>query len=85
MTRLAEKNSEKKDKTERNSDPNCPVVIVSGILRENRRGGRPGATVSPIVNRLQHVFTAKPLLVTFSAEHTLGKTIVQLAPLRAVE
>jgi hypothetical protein len=28
------------------------VVVVSGILRENRRGGRPGATVSPIVNRL---------------------------------
>jgi hypothetical protein len=66
MTRLAENDSEKKDKAERNNDPNYPVVVVSGTLRENRRGGRPGATVSPIVNRLQHVFTAKPLLVTFS-------------------
>jgi hypothetical protein len=67
MTRLAETDSEKKDQTEWNNDPNCPVVVVSGILRENRRNGRPGATVSPIVNRLQLVFTAKSLLVTFSA------------------
>jgi hypothetical protein len=67
MTRVAENESEKKDKTKQNNDPNCPVVVVLGILRENRRGDRPGATVSPIVNRLQHVFTAKSLLVTFSA------------------
>jgi hypothetical protein len=67
MKKLAENDSEKKDKTERNNDPNCPIVVVSCILRENRRGGRPGATVSPIVNRLQHAFTAKSLLVTVSA------------------
>jgi hypothetical protein len=67
MKKLTENDSEKKDKTMRNNDPNCPVVVVSGIQRENRRGGRPGAIVSPIVNRLQHVFTAKSLLVTFSA------------------
>jgi hypothetical protein len=67
MKKLAENDSEKKDKTMWNNDPNCLVVVVSGILRENRRGGRPGATVSPIVNRLQHVFTAKSLLVTLSA------------------
>jgi hypothetical protein len=67
MKKLAENNSEKKDKTVRNNDPNCPVVVVSSILRENRRGGRPGANVSPTVNRLQHVFTAKSLLVTVSA------------------
>jgi hypothetical protein len=63
MKKLAENDSEKKDKTVRNNDPNCPVVVVLGILRENRRGGRLGATVSPIVNCL---FTAKSLLVTFS-------------------
>jgi hypothetical protein len=67
MKKLAENDSEKKDKTVQNNDPNCPVVVVLGILREHRRGGRPGAIVSPIVNRLQHVFTAKSLLVTFSA------------------
>jgi hypothetical protein len=67
MKKLAENDSEKKDKTMRNNDPNCPIVVVSGILRENRRGGRLGATRSPIVNRLQHVLTAKSLLVTFSA------------------
>jgi hypothetical protein len=52
MKKVAENDSEKKDKTMWNNDPNCPVVVVSGILRESRRGGRPGATVSPIVNRL---------------------------------
>jgi hypothetical protein len=52
MKRLAENDSGKKNKTVWNSDPNCPVVMVAGILRENRRGGRPGAIVSPIVNRL---------------------------------
>jgi hypothetical protein len=67
MKKLVENNSEKKDKTMRNNDPSGPVVIVSDILREIRRGGRLGATVSPIVNRLQHVFAAKSLLVTFSA------------------
>jgi hypothetical protein len=67
MKKVAKNDSEKKNKTMWNSDPNCPVVVVAGIPRENRRGGRPGAIVSPIVNRLQHVFTAKPLLVTFSA------------------
>jgi hypothetical protein len=67
MKKLVENDSEKKDKTVRNNDPNFLVVVVSCILKENRRGGRPGATVSPIVNRLQHVFTAKSLLVTFSA------------------
>jgi hypothetical protein len=67
MKKLAENDSEKKDKTVWNNDPNCPVVVVSSILRENRRGGRPGAIMSPIVNRLQHVFTTKSLLVTFNA------------------
>jgi hypothetical protein len=52
MKKLVENDSEKKDKTVWNNDPNCPVVVVSGILRENRRGGRPGATESPIINRL---------------------------------
>jgi hypothetical protein len=52
MKKVVENNSEKKNKTVWNSDPNCPVVVVAGILRENRRGGRPGAIVSPIVNRL---------------------------------
>jgi hypothetical protein len=52
MKKLAENDNEKKDKTMRNNDPNGPVVVVSGILRETRRGGRPGATMSPIVNRL---------------------------------
>jgi hypothetical protein len=49
---VAENDSEKKNKTMWNSDPNCPVVLVAGILRENRRGGRLGTIVSPIVNRL---------------------------------
>jgi hypothetical protein len=52
MKKLAENDSGKKNKTVWNSDPNCPVVVVAGILRENRRGGRPGAIMSPIVNRL---------------------------------
>jgi hypothetical protein len=52
MKKVAENDSEKKTKAVWNSDPNCPVVVVAGILRENRRGGRPGAIVSPIVNRL---------------------------------
>jgi hypothetical protein len=52
MKKVAENDSEKKNKTMWNSDPNCPVVVVAGILRENRRGGRTGAIVSPIVNRL---------------------------------
>jgi hypothetical protein len=52
MKKLAENDSEKKDKTRWNNDPNCPVVEVSGILRENRRGGRLGAIVSPIVKYL---------------------------------
>jgi hypothetical protein len=52
MKKLAEDDSEKKDKTMWNNEPNCPVVVVSGILRESRRGRRPGAAVSPIVNRL---------------------------------
>jgi hypothetical protein len=52
MKKLAENDSGKKNKTVWNSDPNYPVVVVAGILRENRRGGRPGAIVSPIVNRL---------------------------------
>jgi hypothetical protein len=51
IKKVAENDSEKKNKTMWNSDPNCPVVVVAGILRENRRGGRPGAIVSPIVNR----------------------------------
>jgi hypothetical protein len=37
MKKLAENDNEKKDKTVRNNDRNCPVVIVLGILRENRR------------------------------------------------
>jgi hypothetical protein len=52
MKKVAENNSGKKNKTVWNSDSNCPVVVVASILRENRRGGRPGAIVSPIVNRL---------------------------------
>jgi hypothetical protein len=52
MKKVAENGSEKKRKTVWNSDPSCPAVVVAGILRENRRGGRPGAIVSPIVNRL---------------------------------
>jgi hypothetical protein len=52
MKKVAENDSEKKNKTMWKSDPNCPVVVVAGILRENRRGGRPGAIVSPIINRL---------------------------------
>jgi hypothetical protein len=52
MKKLAENDSGKKNKTVWNSDPNCPVVGVVGRLRENRRGGRPGAIVSPIINRL---------------------------------
>jgi hypothetical protein len=52
MKKVVENDSEKKNKTMWNSDPNCPVVAVAGILRENRRGGRLGAIVSPIVNRL---------------------------------
>jgi hypothetical protein len=52
MKRVTENDSEKKNKTMWNKDPNCPVVVVAGILRESRRGGRPDATVSPIVNRL---------------------------------
>jgi hypothetical protein len=52
MKKVAENDSEKKNKTMWNSDPNCPVVVVGGIPRENRRSGRPGAIVSPIVNRL---------------------------------
>jgi hypothetical protein len=52
MKKVAKNDSEKKNKTMWNSDPNCPVVVVGRIPRENRRGGRPGAIVSPIVNRL---------------------------------
>jgi hypothetical protein len=52
MKKVAENDSERKKKTVWNSDPNCPVVVVVGRLRENRRGGRPGAIVSPIINRL---------------------------------
>jgi hypothetical protein len=52
MKEVAENDSEKKNKTMWNNGPNCPVVVVAGILRENRRGGRPGAIVSSIVNRL---------------------------------
>jgi hypothetical protein len=52
IKKVAENDSEKKNKTMWNRDPNCPVVVVAGILRENRKGGRPGAIVSPIVNRL---------------------------------
>jgi hypothetical protein len=52
MKKVAENDSEKKKKTVWNSDPNYPVVVVAGRLRENRRGGRPGAIVSPIVNHL---------------------------------
>jgi hypothetical protein len=50
MKKVAENDSEKKNKTMWNSDPNCPVVVVASRL--NRRGGRPGAIVSPIVNHL---------------------------------
>jgi hypothetical protein len=46
MKKVVENDSEKKNKTMWNSDPNYPVVVVAGILRENRRGGRPGAIVS---------------------------------------
>jgi hypothetical protein len=56
MKKVAENDSEKKNKIMWNNDPSCPVVVISGMLRENRRGGRPGATESPIVNHLQHVF-----------------------------
>jgi hypothetical protein len=52
MKTVVENDSEKKKKTVWNSDPNCPVVVVAGRLRKNRRSGRPGAIVSPIVNRL---------------------------------
>jgi hypothetical protein len=52
MKKVAENDSEKKNKTMWKSGPNCPVVVVAGILRENRRNGRSGAIVSPIVNRL---------------------------------
>ena len=40
------------------------LTQVSSIrhLRFNKRGGRLGANVSPIFNRLQHIFTAKSLL-----------------------
>jgi hypothetical protein len=40
------------------------LTQVSSIryLRLNKSGGRPGANVSPIVNRLQYVFTTKSLL-----------------------
>jgi hypothetical protein len=40
------------------------LTQVSSIrhLRLNKRGGRPGANVSPIFNCLQHVFTTKSLL-----------------------
>jgi hypothetical protein len=52
MKKVAENDSEKKNKTMWNSDPNCPVVVVADTLRENRRGSRLGAIVSPIVNCL---------------------------------
>jgi hypothetical protein len=52
MKKVVENDSGKKNKTVWNSDSNCPIVVVVGILRENRRGGKPGAIVSPIVNRL---------------------------------
>jgi hypothetical protein len=52
MKKVAENDSEKKNKTMWNSDPNYPVVVVAGILRENGRSGKPGASVSPIINRL---------------------------------
>jgi hypothetical protein len=52
MKKLAENDSEKKDKTMWNNDPNCPIAVVLGILRGNGRGGKPGAIVSPIVNYL---------------------------------
>jgi hypothetical protein len=52
MKKVAENDNEKKNKTVWNSDPNCLVVVVAGRLRETRRGGRPGAIVSPIVNHL---------------------------------
>jgi hypothetical protein len=52
IKKVAENDSEKRNKTMWNSDPNCPVVVVVAIPREHRRGGRPGAIVSPIINRL---------------------------------
>jgi hypothetical protein len=52
IKKVAENDSEKKNKTGWNSDPNYPVGVVAGILRENRRGGRPDAIMSPIINRL---------------------------------
>jgi hypothetical protein len=60
MKKVAENDSEKKNKIVWNSDPNCPVVVVAGRLRENRRGGRPGAIVSPIVNRLNMFLLLNP-------------------------
>jgi hypothetical protein len=40
------------------------LTQISNIkhLRLNKRGSRTGASVSPIVNGLQHVFTTKSLL-----------------------
>jgi hypothetical protein len=52
MKKVAENDSEKTTKTVWNSDPNCPDVVVADKLRENRRGGRPGAIMSPIVKHL---------------------------------
>jgi hypothetical protein len=49
------------------------LTQISSIrhLKLNKRGGRPGANMSPIVNRLQHVITAKSLLSKPSTPNTL--------------
>jgi hypothetical protein len=42
MKKLAENDSEKKDKTVRNNDPNCPVVVrvVTQTITAKRTDGR---------------------------------------------
>jgi hypothetical protein len=49
------------------------LAQISSIrhLRLNKRGGRPGANVSPIVNCLQYAFTTKSLLSKPSTSNTL--------------
>jgi hypothetical protein len=49
------------------------LTQISSIrhLRHNKRGGRPGANMSSIVNRFQHVFTTKFLLSKSSMPNTL--------------